>query len=540
MKHSMSQDPFETHLLTAQEQIRAGSIADAERTYREILRENPEHAAAHFGLGVLFQNVNAHEAALKHLQSAVDLLPRKPESRFALAASLFRVQRLKESAKHLEKIIHEHPGIAEAHNLLGIVKAEMELSGPAEQHFLQALQLRPDFAEAHKNLGTHYGQLGRLDEARDHLRKAIANRPHYAEAWWQLVSITKIVDYDDDIRSIEAAYRRDDATATEKTQLAYALGKAFHDLQQYARAFEYWHEGNALRHKLSGYDVNPVLTEMRAMKRVFSATFRATSDVGRATSPVPIFIVGMPRSGTSLTEQILASHSSVYGAGEIRALDDAIRSVVRHFPGGLRKLSTADWAAIRQRYLDEVMPRVGNASQVTDKMLGNFLHIGAISSLFPGAKIIHCRRDALDTALSCYSKPFIHDRLNFTCDLTDLGRYYRHYLDLMAHWSKIHVPNIYAIDYESLVTDSEHEVRKLLAFCELPFEAGCLAFHETERPVKTASAAQVRQPIYRDSLQSSQHYERELQAFKSALDTKPGLLMPYISDIWRRWRGSSR
>ena len=534
----MSQDQFETQLITAQEQIRAGNSLDAERTYRGILREAPEHPGAHFGLGILLQNANAHEAALEHLQAATDSLPHKPESRFALAGSLFRVQRLKESAKHLEKIIHENPGIAEAHNLLGIVKAEMELNGPAERHFLKALRLRPDFPEAQKNLGMHYGQLGKLEEARDNLKMALARRPHYAEAWWQLASITKFTDYDDNIRSMEAAYRRDDATAPEKSQLAYALGKAFDDLQQHARAFEYWREGNDLRHKLSGYDVNPVLAEMRAMKRVFSATFRTTGDDNRNTSPALIFIVGMPRSGTSLTEQILASHSSVYGAGEIGALDDAIRGTVKRFPGDLRKLSTADWHAIRQRYLDEVASRAGNANTVTDKMPGNFLHIGAISSLFPGAKIIHCRRDALDTALSCYTKPFIHNRLNFTCDLTDLGRYCHHYLDLMAHWSKIQVPNIYDIQYETLVTDPEQEVRKLLTFCAMPFEAGCLAFHETARPVKTASAAQVRQPIYRDSVHSSQHYERELQPFKAALDTTPGLVTSYISDIWRRLRGS--
>lgn len=536
MKQRTLHDPFESQLREAREQVRANQIADAEQTFRDILRKSPAHPAASFGLGMLLHHAGADEAAVEYLQAAVKAWPKHLEARFSLAVSLYRLQQLEDSTGHFETIIRRHPHVAEAHNYLGIVKAQLCLSREAEQHFLRALKLRPSFAEAHKNLGTHYGEQGRLDEARRHLKKAIACRPYYAQAYWQFATINKFSDYDDDIRAMESSYDRESTNDDERMRLAYALGKAFHDLRQYSRAFEYWLEGNRLRFKLSRYDVGPVLAEMAAMKRVFPGAVRTSVNRTRATVPALFFIVGMPRSGTSLVEQILASHSSVYGAGELDALDVAIRGAVSRFPADLGKLNSADWECVREHYLKEVSRHVGSESFVTDKMPSNFLHIGAISVLFPDAKVIHCRRDAMDTGLSCFRNHFVSDKLGFTCDLSDLGKYYRQYLDLMAHWNRVQTADIYDIHYESLVMDPEREVQRLLEFCELPFEEGCLAFHENKRSVKTASAAQVRQPIYRSSLQGWKAYERELQPLKMVLEQRPGRLAFYVSDIVSRFR----
>jgi len=276
------------------------------------------------------------------------------------------------------------------------------------------------------------------------------------------------------------------------------------------------------------------------MKRVFSASSRMYSWQNQDMTPAPIFIVGMPRSGTSLTEQILASHSAVYGAGELDALDAAIRCAVEHFPADLTTLDSAAWKSIRERYLTELSCHAGGAAYVSDKMPSNFLHIGAIGILFPDAKIIHCRRDPLDIGLSCFRNHFVSDQLIFTCNLTDLGRYYRHYIDLMTYWKKTRAENIYDIQYESLVTNPEREVRALLEFCELPFEDNCLSFHNSKRTVKTASAAQVRQPIYRDSLQGWRHYEHELRPLLSSLKGHSGRLMTFFYDTVRRFSHSSK
>jgi len=540
MKHNILQDPFESELRLAREQLQAGRIPDAERIYRDILNRTPAHPAACFGLGRVFHDTGNDQAAIEYLQTAVKAWPQHLEARFFLAVSLYRLQRLEESAGHFEKSIRHHPNVAATHNYLGIVKARLDAGRQAEQHFLSALELEPSLAEAHKNLGTHYAEQGRIDEARDHLKKAVACRPHYAQAFWQLASITRFTDYDDDIRSMESAFDSPDIDDAERMGLAYALGKAFDDLRQYPRAFEYWQQGNDLRRRLTNYSVGPALVEMRAMKRVFSAAACARADRTRITTPALIFIVGMPRSGTSLTEQILASHSAVYGAGELDALDTAIRSAVQKFPADLKKLGTADWNAIRERYLGTISSRAGDATCVTDKLPGNFLHAGAIGVLFPDAKIIHCCRDPMDTGLSCFKNHFTANQLTFTCNLADLGRYYRQYCDLMAHWKRIPDIHLYDLHYESLVTDPENEVRKLLAFCELPFEENCLAFHNNRRPVKTASALQVRRPIYRDSLQGWKRYERELQPLKAALQRRPGPLAAIVRDMASRFQGSSQ
>ncbi|GMW07989.1 MAG: hypothetical protein AMXMBFR8_27850 [Nevskiales bacterium] len=225
----------------------------------------------------------------------------------------------------------------------------------------------------------------------------------------------------------------------------------------------------------------------------------------------------MPRSGTSLVEQILASHSAVYGAGELATLDKLLREAAGDFPAGLARLDAGAWQAVGTRYLGELAEIGGEARFVTDKMPGNFLHIGAIWRLFPGAKIIHCVRDPMDTGLSCYRSHFVSDQLGYSCDLLDLGSYYRHYRALMAHWRRLADGALYDIHYEALVAEPEAEVRRLLEYCGLEFEPDCLQFHRSGRRVRTASGAQVRQPIYRDSLEAWRRYEQELRPFAAAL-----------------------
>ncbi len=539
MKKNSEPEQFESDLRAAQEHLQARRAKKAERAYHDILRQSPAHPAANFGLGMLQHAAGMDQTAINHLRTVVDAWPQHLEARFALAVSLYRLRRLEESARQFDKLVRYHPRIAEAHNYLGIVKAQLGLSREAEKHFLRALNLQPSLAEAHKNLGTHLSEQGRIGEARKHLIKAIHSRPNYAQAYWQLASITQFTEYDADIKAMESSYDRNDATEDEKMRLAYALGKAFHDLQQYPRAFEYWREGNRLRRQLTGYNVAPILAEMKAMKRVFRKVASMRTDRFDRVKPTLLFIVGMPRSGTSLCEQILASHSSVYGAGELDALDRIIRRAVQRFPADLVKLKPADWKSIRERYLSEIKTLAGTAACVSDKMPGNFLHIGAINQLFPDARIIHCQRNTMDTGLSCFRNHFVSDQLGFTCDLTDLGRYIQRYLELMEYWNQSKMENIYKIHYETLVTEPEREVRNLLKFCKLPFETSCLTFHENRRTVKTASAVQVRKPIYRDSVDAWKRYERELQPLRFALEKRSGRFTSILSSMTVRVRRSS-
>jgi hypothetical protein len=231
----------------------------------------------------------------------------------------------------------------------------------------------------------------------------------------------------------------------------------------------------------------------------------------------------MPRSGTSLTEQILASHSAVYGAGELGLVGQLARKVAKHGPEGLGRLHAADWRRLGAEYLAEIARLSGGERYVVDKMPGNFLYIGMIRMMLADARIIHCRRDPMDTGLSCFKNYFPAAGLDYTCDLDDLGSYYRHYEALMAYWNQVLAGEIYESVYETLVARAETEIPRLLEFCGLPFESACISFHETKRTVATASFAQVRQPIHQRSVRKWQNFEQELQPLRNALE-KPVVL----------------
>lgn len=536
VKAAPATDPFHVQLRMAEEYRKAERTADAERIYRQVLARNTDHAEAQLGLGVLLHQLGRDADACEHLQAAVRALPQHLDARYGLGVSLARLGRPAEAVPQFEAALRHHAGVAEIHNYLGIVLAELGRTREAERHLLRAIRLRPALAEAHKNLGTLLAELGRLPEARAALRKAIAQRGDFAGAWWHLASITTFTaEHEAELHAMQALYAQPGLPDAQRVPLAFALGKACHDRGEHQHAFAYWRDANAARRRLTPYRLGPVLAEMRAVARLFRERSGAFHPAGAAPAatprngehhPVgaasaatarPIFIVGMPRSGTSLVEQILASHSAVYGAGELATLDKLLREAAGDFPAGLARLDAGAWQAVGTRYLGELAAIGGEARFVTDKMPGNFLHIGAIWRLFPGAKIIHCVRDPMDTGLSCYRSHFVSDQLGYSCDLLDLGSYYRHYRALMAHWRRLADGALYDIHYEALVAEPEAEVRRLLEHCGLEFEPDCLQFHRSGRRVRTASGAQVRQPIYRDSLEAWRRYEQELRPFAAAL-----------------------
>lgn len=536
VKAAPATDPFHVQLRMAEEYRKAERTADAERIYRQVLARNTDHTEAQLGLGVLLHQLGRDADACEHLQAAVRALPQHLDARYGLGVSLARLGRPAEAVPQFEAALRHHAGVAEIHNYLGIVLAELGRTREAERHLLRAIRLRPALAEAHKNLGTLLAELGRLPEARAALRKAIAQRGDFAGAWWHLASITTFTaEHEAELHAMQALYAQPGLPDAQRVPLAFALGKACHDRGEHQHAFAYWRDANAARRRLTPYRLGPVLAEMRAVARLFrerSGAFHPAGAAPAATprngehhpvgaasaaTPRPIFIVGMPRSGTSLVEQILASHSAVYGAGELATLDKLLREAAGDFPAGLARLDAGAWQAVGTRYLGELAEIGGEARFVTDKMPGNFLHIGAIWRLFPGAKIIHCVRDPMDTGLSCYRSHFVSDQLGYSCDLLDLGSYYRHYRALMAHWRRLADGALYDIHYEALVAEPEAEVRRLLEYCGLEFEPDCLQFHRSGRRVRTASGAQVRQPIYRDSLEAWRRYEQELRPFAAAL-----------------------
>jgi tetratricopeptide (TPR) repeat protein len=413
---------------------------------------------------MLFDDALRHQRAgrighaVMRYQGALFLQPDCADGHYNLGVALAMQGRIAEAVAHYQRALALKPDNANAHNNLGNL-----LESAA--HYRRAIAINPNHAEAHNNLGNMLREQGNFDDAMAHYNRAIAIAPTSAEAHFHRAEIKTFHRGDADLAALEALARRDDAPAF----IHFALGKALEDCGDYGRAFEHLRKGNDLKRRQIQYDEPAVA---RDFQRIKGERFQGESD----PSSVPIFVLGTPRSGSTLIEQILASHPQIHGAGELSAL------------AGLPALAHGK-------------------VRVVNKLPENFLRIGLIRRILPNARIIHTMRDPVDTCVSCYSKLFTSGQ-HFSYDLGELGRYYRRYSDLMTHWRSVLPPGaMLDVSYEDVVDDLEGQARRLIAYCGLPWDDRCLSFYKTIRPVKTASAVQVRQPLFRSSLQRWRKYE---------------------------------
>lgn len=368
--------------------------------------------------------------------------------------------------------------------------------------------MKPQFANAYDNIGSVLKEVGNLTEARAAYEKALDLDPWSAGVYFNYSQVVTFSPAAPRLQAMQAMRGADERlTDDERIQLDFALGKAYADIEDYKSSFVHLLRGNALQRSRVEYDETLVADRFARMRRVFTPKqLRRMEELrGGDPSQTPIFVLGMPRSGTTLIEQILASHPQVFGAGELRAfcaVADACggEHAPLPYPDYMQALGRSALTEIGARYIAEVRKLAPDTPFITDKMPANYYYIGLIHLALPNAKIIHVMRDPVDTCLSCFSKLF-NDELNYTYDLGELGRYYARYYKLMAHWRRV-LPKRRILDvrYEDLVDDVEGETRRISAHCGLPWDASCLAFHETKRSVRTASAAQVRKPIYKSAV----------------------------------------
>jgi tetratricopeptide (TPR) repeat protein len=424
---------------------------------------------------MLFDDALRHQRAgrighaVVRYKGALFLQPDCADGHYNLGVALATQGRIAEAVAHYQRALALKPDNADAHNNLGNLLGSMT-------HYKRAIAINPNHAEAHNNLGNMLREQGDFDEAMVHYNRAIAVAPANAEAHFHRAEIKTFHSEDSDLAALEALALRDNAPAF----IHFALGKALEDCGDFGRAFEHLRKGNDLKRRQIDYDEPAVA---RNFQRITGESFEGESD----PSSVPIFVLGMPRSGSTLIEQILASHPKIHGAGERPALWDTARTWLAGLPA----------------------VAVGK-TRVVDKLPGNFLRIGLIRRILPNAKVIHTIRDPVDTCVSCYSKLFTSGQ-HFSYDLGELGRYYRRYQDLMTHWRSVLPPGaMLDVAYEDVVDDLEGQARRLIAYCGLPWDDRCLSFHKTIRPVKTASAVQVRQPLFRSSLERWRKYENDI------------------------------
>ncbi|WP_246680225.1 sulfotransferase [Mesorhizobium sp. 10.2.3] len=535
----------------------AGRRQEAETIYRQVLARQPKHAAAAHFLGLLLHQTGRSEegldliersvsmqptnpdflnnfgtvmrdlgrpaAAIDFFRGAVDLRPDQLAARDNLGSSLKQVGQFEEAEEIYRGTVARNPFHVRARIGLAETLQEAGRLDEALAAFREALAIRPKDADLLHGLGVGLMEKGKLDEAADLFRQALAINPAMATAWLMLTQVKRQQERDSELTSMEAQHAKAPQNSLSRMQLSFGLGKANDDLKDYGRAFDYFAEGNAIRRKGIDYDQAKTRAEFEAMKATFDAGFFEKHKPSSISDDTPIFVVGMPRSGTTLVEQIIASHPQVYGAGELSILKKAVgkqfpATMPGGFPRGVSDTGDSDFAEAGQAYLDMLHARYPNMRHVTDKMPGNFLLVGFIHMLMPKARIIHCTRDAAATCLSIYKVHFRGDSHRYGYDLGELADFHNLYTDIMAHWHTVLPGVVHDVRYEDFVADQEGQTRALIAHLGLPWDDKVLSFHETDRPVRTASAAQVRQPMYQGSVDLWKRYGDRLKPLLDRLD----------------------
>ncbi|MGA3307558.1 MAG: tetratricopeptide repeat protein [Xanthobacteraceae bacterium] len=509
---------------------------EAETVYRKALELGPNNPDTLDNLALAVKDLERLDEAAELLRRALVIESRSDKFHVHYGSVLLDQKKIEEAAAAIERALALNPSNHDAVNLMGRVAFERgDLSG-ALTHYRRALTLKPDLADAYNNMGNVLKELGQLQEAQDAYLEALRLDPGIAGVYVNLADSKTFAPGDPHLAAMEAlAAKTDELSKTDRVQLDFALGKAYADLKDYRRSFAHLLAGNAGKRATISYDESAAFALFDRIEAVFTRDLIAKKSGGGETSPMPIFVLGMPRSGTTLVEQIIASHPMVHGAGELQTLNDVVLTVrgpdgnTFPYPGFVPGLDAAALQQIGARYVALVRAlapslaslanraATGGSQHVTDKMPSNYYFAGLIHLALPNAKIIHTIRDPVDTCISCFSKLFSAEQ-NHTYDLGELGRYYKRYEQLIKHWRRV-LPKgrILDVRYEDVVADLEGQARRIISHCGLPWDDRCLSFHKTDRPVRTASATQVRQPIYKSAVGRWRVYQDHLGPLVSAL-----------------------
>jgi len=501
-----------------------GRFGEAERLYREALALKPDYPDAEVNLAMLHAVQGDYARAVAACERALRLDPANYQAWRVRGEALQQRAETHEALQSYRRA--RELAAADPDRLvdLGVLFREAGDVDGARRCYEEALALRPDFPEAENSLGNVLGMQGDMTGAERHLRRAIGSKPRYLSAFHNLTAVARLAPGDPLWPPLmELAEHGAELPASEALLLHFTLGKVREDQGEYAAAFGHYLEGNRLKRATLDYDEALQAGFFRDFIRQFDAGAPAG---GARDDERPVFIVGMPRSGTSLVEQVLASHPAVHGAGETHAFRNCLRAELPPEPSDYRlpqQLLAALPAVLGRaaerysRHLDALAP---GARRVSNKLPGNMALVGVIHRLFPRARIVHCVREPLDTCLSCFTKLFTTGH-PFSYELGELGRFYRLYAELMQAWRERLPPAaLFELRYEELVGDLEGQARRLTDYCGLPWDDACLRFHESPRAVRTASLAQVRRPLYASSVGRWRHYERQLEPLMDALSGK--------------------
>ena len=508
--------PFAGEFQTALSLHENGHLQEAARRYQKILNDDPRHFEAFLNLGLARLSLGELEGALEAARSALALRPDSPDAQGFVGYLLGRLEYFEEAVEHIKASLMMRPANWIALTHLSSILFWLNRSEEMIVWLERALAADPNLAAAHQMLGSLYHGLGRHEDARRELERAVALAPA-SGVYHRALGEVKTYRPDDPQLAQMNCLLREALPQAEQAGLQFALAKAYADLGDHKRSFAHLIDGNRIVRRQIVYHEAQVLGVFQHAKDVFTPAFVQARSGQGDPSDMPVFIVGMPRSGSTLVEQILASHPAICGAGENRGFPRACKPHVQQFPDDVLKVGAGQLREIGANNLGLIEREARGVSRVTDKLLANFLLVGLIHLVFPNARIIHTLRDPLDTCLSCFATHFAESQ-PFAYELGELGRYYRGYRSLMDHWRAVLPENVMLdIWYENVVGDLEGEARRMIAHCGLAWDPVCLAFEKSPRAVWTASASQVRRPLYRTSIGRAKPEKSMLQPLLDAL-----------------------
>ncbi len=575
MAHQAKSGQREREIVKQAERLaRKGKVEEAITRCLEWLQSGEESARIHQLLGTLYTSSHNNSQALEHYSSAVRIEPDNSvylalfaEALFlngyveealgtykrsleidgknyvalaGLGALLCQHEQFFEALEYLQQAIVINPG--DLYGLLwtAVALANCERFDEALECAEKALRHNPASADAQAMLGRIYMYLGDKDKARSHLTTAIKRDPAMGHAYALLASVMKFTEQDRWLIEEMEERLKDSLVAVVKEHIHFALGKAYDDLGQWDKAFFHYKKGNDMA--VTSYDDTALKKNLKKTKGIFTrAFFERRKDMG-VDSEIPVFVIGMPRSGTTLTDTILSSHSLVESVGESTLIDRISREYLAkgklEYPESLPEVSGEQVKEAAELYLEKISSVAGQETRrVVNKMPVNFFHLGVIALMFPKARIIYLKRNPLDNCLSCYFQRFFSRRLGWSTDLEQLGAFYRRHLEFMEHWKRVLPVPILEVRYEDLVNDFDNEARRIVEFCGLEWEDGCAQFHSSSKGVRTASAMQVRRPIYTSSVGRWKNYANHLGPLIDALGKEA---RPFLEAVGERSPGTSR
>ena len=498
-----------------------GELDSAIKSYAKTIEIMPEYNEAQYNLGATLQQLGQFDEAIEQYEKALKINPKNTDLILNLGFIYQNLGQIDEAIEQYEKALAIDPDNAKAFNNLAVLFSDLGQEYKAIQHCEKALAIKPDYADVYYNLGFIYQDLGQVDLAIKQYEHAIAIND-YAEAYHSLSYLKKYTLNDPQINRIESLLSSDNLSQSKRIQLCLTLARVNKGLGKQDEFYKYLDEGNNLRKKELNYSIDQSSEVHSTIKRLFNTLPPSIKESKSFnTSELrPIFIVGMPRSGTSLVEQIISSHQEVYGAGELDTITKLASPIIKNFlAGDVNYLTEQALLFIREEYLDMLYQFNTSKNVITDKLPLNFQYIGFILSIFPDAKIVHLKRDARATCWSNYQYYFKSKENGYSYNFDDLARFYGLYIDLMDYWHELYPNKIYDMCYEDLTINQTEETRKLLEYCELDWDENCLNFHKNPRAVKTASSLQVKQKMYQGSSEAWKKHESHLKPLIKALST---------------------